>query len=158
MVVSDAYQYRYRVSDASNANHAVSAMTAFTASAQNMSIPTFTYTTPTTSGTYCVHIELYSNVSVQLIGDSDCFLLTFDDDNDGVANEVDNCPNTTAGAMVDQYGCALDQKDTDGDGYNDAVDAFPNDATQWSDMDGDGYGDNASGNNSDVFPLSLIHI
>ena len=152
LVVSDAYQYRYRVSDASNANHAVSAMTAFTASAQNMSIPTFTYTTPTTSGTYCVHIELYSNVSVQLIGDSDCFLLTFDDDNDGVANEVDNCPNTTAGAMVDQYGCALDQKDTDGDGYNDAVDAFPNDATQWSDMDGDGYGDNASGNNSDAFP------
>ena len=31
-------------------------------------------------------------------------------------------------------------------------DAFPNDATQWSDRDGDGYGDNASGYRGDVFP------
>jgi hypothetical protein len=37
--------------------------------------------------------------------------------------------------------------DDDGDGYNDDVDAFPNDPTEWADSDGDGYGDN-----SDAFP------
>lgn len=34
-------------------------------------------------------------------------------------------------------------KDTDGDGYNDNVDAFPNNASEWKDSDGDGYGDNS---------------
>jgi hypothetical protein len=38
--------------------------------------------------------------------------------------------------------------DSDGDGYNDAVDAFPHDKTEWKDSDGDGVGDNA-----DAFPL-----
>ena len=37
--------------------------------------------------------------------------------------------------------------DTDGDTYNDAVDAFPNDSTEWADSDSDGVGDNA-----DAFP------
>ncbi|MGB1766490.1 MAG: hypothetical protein ACPHJE_03820, partial [Poseidonia sp.] len=152
LVVGDDYQYQYRVTDASGANLASSSMTSFTATAQNQSMPTFTYTTPNASGNYCVHIDLYSNVSVQLIGDSACFNLVQDDDNDGVPNESDLCANTTAGATVDQYGCALSQKDSDNDGYNDDVDAFPSDGTQWSDMDGDGYGDNASGNMADAFP------
>jgi len=34
------------------------------------------------------------------------------------------------------------QIDTDGDGYNDYIDEFPNDPTEWEDSDGDGYGDN----------------
>jgi hypothetical protein len=38
--------------------------------------------------------------------------------------------------------------DSDGDGYNDTLDAFPNDTTEWVDSDGDGVGDNA-----DAFPL-----
>ncbi len=33
--------------------------------------------------------------------------------------------------------------DTDGDGFVDAADAFPNDASDWADLDGDGTGDNA---------------
>ena len=37
--------------------------------------------------------------------------------------------------------------DTDGDGYGDTVDAFPDDPDEWLDTDGDGYGDN-----SDPFP------
>ncbi|TMP45344.1 collagenase, partial [Pseudoalteromonas sp. S1688] len=37
--------------------------------------------------------------------------------------------------------------DTDGDGYTDEQDAFPNDPTEWADTDGDGHGDN-----SDAFP------
>ncbi len=36
--------------------------------------------------------------------------------------------------------------------FRNVEDAFPNDATQWSDRDGDGYGDNASGYRGDVFP------
>ena len=35
------------------------------------------------------------------------------------------------------YGCT----DTDGDGWADSIDIFPNDGTQWG-LDGDGYGDN----------------
>ena len=42
--------------------------------------------------------------------------------------------------------------DQDGDGWYNLQDAFPNDATQWSDVDGDGYGDNASGNDADQCP------
>ena len=152
LVVDDDYKYQYRVTDSGNANIAISTMTSFTASAQNMSISLFNYTTPTSSGNYCLHVDLYSEVNVQLIGDTVCIMFIFDDDNDGVQNENDLCQNTASGAVVDLDGCALSQKDTDGDGYNDAVDAFPNDATQYSDMDGDGYGDNASGNNPDAFP------
>ncbi|GEM_PF-2413585 len=37
--------------------------------------------------------------------------------------------------------------DSDGDGYRNLDDAFPNDPAEWLDSDGDGYGDN-----SDVFP------
>ena len=152
LVAGDGYQYQYRVSDASGANLALSNRVSFTATAQNMSLPYFSYTTPNASGSYCVHIDLYSNASVQLIGDTDCFYLTKDDDGDGVPNELDNCPGTVSGSLVDLNGCALSQKDTDGDGYNDDVDPFPTDGTQWSDMDSDGYGDNASGNNPDAFP------
>ncbi|RJU88400.1 MAG: hypothetical protein DWC05_00950, partial [Candidatus Poseidoniales archaeon] len=89
LVVGDSYQYQYRVTDASSANLATSSLTSFTATAQNMSLPTFSYATPNASGTYCVHIDLYSNVSVQLVGDSDCFALVQDDDGDGVPNESD---------------------------------------------------------------------
>jgi len=33
--------------------------------------------------------------------------------------------------------------DSDGDGYTDDVDVFPNNASEWKDTDGDGYGDNS---------------
>ena len=62
------------------------------------------------------------------------------------------------------------ETDTDGDGYNDTVDAFPSDSTEWVDSDGDGVGDNTDafphdanetrdtdgdgvGDNADAFPL-----
>lgn len=152
LVTGDSYNYQVRIVDQAGANVASSSVMNFTATAQNMSMPTFTYSTPTASGIYCAEVLLYSAANVQLIGDSSCFNLVLDDDNDGVANEFDLCANTTTGAFVDQDGCELSQKDSDGDGYNDAVDAFPYDASQYSDMDGDGYGDNASGNSPDAFP------
>ena len=55
---------------------------------------------------------------------------------------------------MDRIGCI----DADGDGYSDAdatwqidsgADAFPADATQWSDFDEDGYGDNWGNNTWD---------
>ena len=153
LVTGDDYKYQILVTDAAGASLATSALTNFTATAQNMSMPTFTYSTPNMSGIYCAVVNLYSDVNVQLIGDSDCFSLTIDDDNDGVANEYDLCANTSAGAIVDQDGCELSQKDSDGDGYNDLIDAFPTDSSQYSDMDGDGYGDDPTGNSPDAFPL-----
>jgi hypothetical protein len=62
------------------------------------------------------------------------------------------------------------ETDTDGDGYSDALDAFPDDSTEWEDSDGDGVGDNTDafphdanetrdtdgdgiGDNMDAFPL-----
>ena len=51
-------------------------------------------------------------------------------------------------------GCEEQIKDTDGDGYKDDVDAFPNDSTEWIDSDKDGWGDN-----SDAFPIdSNLHL
>ena len=62
------------------------------------------------------------------------------------------CVQTPPGAEVDLDGCALVQKDSDLDSYNDLIDAYPNDPTQHLDSDGDGCGDNASGSNGDAFP------
>ena len=39
--------------------------------------------------------------------------------------------------------------DSDGDGYNDSIDAFPFNSSEWNDIDHDGHGDNI-----DAFPLN----
>jgi len=45
-------------------------------------------------------------------------------------------------------GCVDEEiQDTDGDGYDDEVDMFPNNPDEWDDTDNDGYGDNG-----DAFP------
>jgi endonuclease I len=75
-----------------------------------------------------------------------------DDDNDGVNDVNDLCLKTILNISVDNEGCSLNQLDSDDDGYNDDIDDFPNDATQWQDSDDDGCGDNLDGNNSDLFP------
>ncbi|MEN8720864.1 MAG: OmpA family protein [Oceanococcaceae bacterium] len=51
-----------------------------------------------------------------------------DDDNDGVPNSLDRCPNTPAGAVVDAYGCEVRSEigDADGDGVPDNMDRCPN--------------------------------
>ena len=46
-----------------------------------------------------------------------------DDDNDGVNNNQDLCPNTPAGVKVDAKGCEID---SDGDGVVDSKDMCPN--------------------------------
>ena len=180
LVNGDGYHYQVRLTDGAGATLQNSTLTAFTATAQNMSLPAWSFATPNGSGTYCAAVDLYTSSMIQVIGDSDCFTLTFDNDGDGVANEYDLCPNTPLGSSVNADGCALSQIDSDNDGYNDSVDMFPTnpdqhwdtdgdgygdnsagnggdaypaDASQWADSDGDGYGDNATGTNGDAFPL-----
>ncbi len=114
------------------------------------------------------------------VGDnSDAFPLdaTQQSDTDGdtygdeeFGNAGDSCPEIFGNSTIDRYGCL----DTDGDGWSDTGDDFPNDAdeyldtdgdnvpnhldefpfdpTQQTDSDGDGYGDNPNGSLGDVFP------
>ncbi len=48
-----------------------------------------------------------------------------DDDNDGILNSIDKCPNTPAGTEVDAAGCKID-KDDDNDGVLNSRDRCPN--------------------------------
>lgn len=67
-----------------------------------------------------------------------------DNDNDGVKNSKDLCPNTSLGIIVDKNGCPLD---TDNDGIYDYLDNCPNVVGSklfngCPDTDGDGIPDN----------------
>ena len=71
-----------------------------------------------------------------------------DTDGDGFGDNAagfqpDACPSIFGNSTVDMMGCV----DTDGDGYTNFLDAFPNDPTEYIDSDGDGVGDY-----SDAFP------
>ena len=63
-----------------------------------------------------------------------------DNDGDGISEgNSDVCPLTYGESIAaSSRGCP----DSDGDGYTDPEDAFPNQPLQWEDRDGDGYGDN----------------
>lgn len=80
---------------------------------------------------------------------------SFGDNESG--NQPDACPALPGNSTADRFGCM----DTDGDGYSNADitwgyelggDAFPDEASQWSDADGDGYGDNPLGITPDACP------
>ena len=77
----------------------------------------------------------------------------FDGDGDGfgdnaVGNQPDSCPTVPGTSTADVFGC----RDSDGDGWSDAADAFINDNSQWVDQDGDGYGDAQDGIQPDSCP------
>lgn len=88
-----------------------------------------------------------------------------DNDNDGISNDDDNCPNTSNQPQndtdADTIGDACDE-DIDGDGVNNGDDAFPNDGNETADYDGDGTGDNLDADDdndgmndtSDAFPFN----
>lgn len=68
-----------------------------------------------------------------------------DDDDDGVTNEYDVCPNTPPGTPVDTTGCPVNDNNTDNDSDNDGVDKSvdncPNDYNpSQADNDNDGIG------------------
>jgi len=92
-----------------------------------------------------------ARTGTQILGlfDGNCNI-TNDSDGDGIADDIDNCPNdenpNQADADGDSIGdvCDLpDLVDSDGDGVADDEDAFPNDPNETKDTDGDGIGDNA---------------
>jgi hypothetical protein len=67
-----------------------------------------------------------------------------DRDNDGYDDRDDDCYTTYGTSYRGSYqGCS----DSDGDGWANLEDDFPNDSSEWNDYDGDGYGDN-----EDQFP------
>ncbi|MFH0725675.1 MAG: thrombospondin type 3 repeat-containing protein [Pseudomonadota bacterium] len=49
-----------------------------------------------------------------------------DTDGDGVNDDVDECPDTPSGAVVDETGCTIAIEDADGDGVSDGQDQCPN--------------------------------
>ena len=57
-----------------------------------------------------------------------------------MANGVDICPNTQLNAIVDVNGCSAEQRDSDDDGLNDAIDPCPF-SNPTNDHDSDGCTD-----------------
>jgi hypothetical protein len=60
---------------------------------------------------------------------------------------TDLCAEVMAGDAIGSIEIIFGSPDSDGDGFNDFDDKFPDDATEWADADDDGVGDN-----SDAFP------
>ena len=83
-----------------------------------------------------------------------------DDDNDGYADSVDDCPTQGSASFpdwIDSDGdglCDNTDTDDDNDGVFDANDVFPNDANETVDWDGDGIGDN--GDTDDETTVSMM--
>ena len=92
--------------------------------------------------------------------------VTWSYDNSTVA---DLCVEITAGDHFAAIEVVFGHPDSDGDGYNDFDDRFPDDPEEWEDSDDDGVGDNSDdfpddanetsdvdgdgvGDNSDAFP------
>jgi hypothetical protein len=88
----------------------------------------------------------------------------FDSDKDGIENANDNCSvhynPSQSNIDGDERGDACD-KDKDGDGVNNPLDAFPGNAAETLDTDGDGNGNNTDtdddndgvADTNDTFPL-----
>ncbi|MEE2812175.1 MAG: hypothetical protein VX627_04010 [Candidatus Thermoplasmatota archaeon] len=77
-----------------------------------------------------------------------------DRDGDGYGDNAsgflpDYCPNQPGTSTL---GGKLGCPDSDGDGWTDDDDAFPNEPSQHEDSDGDGHGDSLAGVNADVCP------
>ncbi len=152
LMPGDSYMWNVSLLNQTYSQIATSSTFNFSATNSSMNLGSWVYSTPTTSGQYCLFPQLWTANGTSLGSIVTCFTLIYDGDSDGVWDEFDLCPNTPIGSTVDANGCAASQRDTDGDGYTDDVDDFVNDSTQWNDFDGDGYGDNANGNNPDAFP------
>ena len=71
-----------------------------------------------------------------------------DEDNDGVINSDDLCPNTPNGESVDANGCGESQKDDDNDGVFNNLDLCPNTPNGES-VDSDGCGESQKDDDND---------
>jgi hypothetical protein len=77
-----------------------------------------------------------------------------DSDSDGYGDNLapaitpDDCVNIWGNSTLDRLGCV----DTDGDGWSDEGDVYPNHKLLWTDVDGDNYSDQLGTNLSDDCP------
>ena len=69
-----------------------------------------------TSAENPVSVSMNSDMALTLV------FVKSDGDNDGVSDDVDDCPNTPPGEAVDEKGCSESQKDLDKDGVLNEVD------------------------------------
>ena len=90
--------------------------------------------TSSVTGTYPLSILIDTD------GDRTPDSLDVDDDNDGVPDSQDSCVLSLK--FLNRF---VGMPDSDGDGYSNQGDAFPNEGSQYADVDSDGFGDNASG-------------
>lgn len=100
----------------------------------------------------------YLDAGCACVKDTDAISFTYqgspivDDDNDGVANDADQCPQTPPGATVDAQGCTVSLPvDSDNDGVADENDLCPNTPTG---VAVDAYGCEQIGNSWNVSALS----
>ena len=70
----------------------------------------------------------------------------YGDDQSGI--QPDACTGEFGTSTLDVFGCP----DSDGDGWSDSNDLFPNNASQYSDRDSDGFGDSIDGDFPDSCP------
>ena len=71
------------------------------------------------------------------IFNEDCSNVDSDNDNDGVADNIDTCPNTPTGEDANESGCSESQIDTDNDGIFNNIDTCPKTPTG-EDVNGNG--------------------
>ena len=128
-----------------------------TAGAWDLQIDSLPY-----GGTYCFEARLKvfdTTYGAFFVTDHDgpmCFLVaanstggnntTNDSDNDGVSDDVDNCPYNANPNQEDLDNDGVGDEcdpDGDGDGVNNSVDDFPADPAEWMDSDNDDVGDNS---------------
>ena len=69
--------------------------------------------------------SLFGQEASVIISEND-IISSIDTDNDGVTNDIDQCPDTPTGETSDENGCSDSQNDTDNDGITDDIDQCPN--------------------------------
>ena len=66
-----------------------------------------------------------SNNSTSTFSLNNIIQLIADSDNDGISDDLDECPNTPSDEIVDSKGCSISQRDDDEDGINNGIDQCP---------------------------------
>lgn len=74
-----------------------------------------------------------------------------DDDEDGVQNWMDKCPNTPLGETTDEFGCSVGEKDSDLDGVTDDLDKC-GDTSPNSEVNAEGCSSEQIDNDGDGIP------
>ena len=100
------------------------------------------------AGEYLFKVRSDYNGSIGLWSDDYTFIVNSDIDNDGIMDDIDNCPNTPTGESVDDNGCSDSQKDSDNDGVMNNKDNCPNTPTGES-VDDNGCSDSQKDSDND---------